>query len=72
MLSMAGAVGAHGAILTLANAVPELCIAAYAGDGAAQRELLDPHLRGSRNFPAGIKSLVADRFGTTTYARIGS
>lgn len=72
MLSMAGAVGAAGAILTLANAVPELCIAAYAGDGAAQRELLSAHLRGSTNFPAGIKSLVADRFGTATQARLGS
>ena len=72
MLSMAGAVGAHGAILTLANYVPELCIAAYGGEGAAQREMLGTHLRGSRNFPAGIKSLVAERFGTSTYARIGS
>lgn len=72
MLSMAGAVGAAGAILTLANAVPELCVAAYGGDGAAQRELLSAHLQGSQNFPAGIKSLVADRFGTSTHARLGS
>jgi 4-hydroxy-tetrahydrodipicolinate synthase len=72
MLSMAGAVGAHGAILTLANCVPELCIAAYGGDPLAQRELLATHLRGSRNFPAGIKSLVAERFGTPTTARLGT
>ena len=72
MLTMAGAVGADGAILTLANCVPELCVAAYGGDALAQRELLATHLRGSRNFPAGIKSLVAERFGTPTTARVGT
>jgi 4-hydroxy-tetrahydrodipicolinate synthase len=72
LLSMAGAVGADGAILTLANCVPELCVAAYGGDASAQRDLLATHLHGSRNFPAGIKSLVAERFGTSTAARIGT
>ena len=72
LLTMAGAVGAHGAILTLANCVPELCVSAYGGDALAQRELLATHLRASRNFPAGIKSRVAERFGTPTTARVGT
>jgi 4-hydroxy-tetrahydrodipicolinate synthase len=72
MLTMAGAVGADGAILTLANCVPELCVAAYGGDPQAQRELLSTHLRASRSFPAGIKSAVAERFGTPTTARVGT
>lgn len=70
LLAMAGAVGADGAILTVANHAPELCLEAFAGDGAAQRALLDTHLR-SRPFPSGLKNLVAERFGTSTATRIG-
>lgn len=70
LLTMAGAVGAHGAILTVANSAPELCTKAYAGDGRAQRELLDVHLK-TQPFPAGLKNLVAERFGTSTTTRIG-
>ena len=63
VLTMAGAVGATGAILTLANAEPERCIAAFDGDGEAQRALLPAHLGSVRGFPAGIKELTAERFG---------
>lgn len=66
---MAGAVGAHGAILALANCVPELCIAAFGGDGEAQRKLLGQNLR-SRS--EGLKTLVAERFGTSRVVRLGT
>lgn len=72
LLTMAGAVGADGAILALANARPELCAEAFAGDGAVQARLLPDHLASSSNPPVGIKSLVAERFGTSTVARLGS
>jgi 4-hydroxy-tetrahydrodipicolinate synthase len=71
LLTMAGAVGAAGAILALANAQPELCIAAFAGDTAAQLGLLGPHRTAAADFPAGIKRLVADRWGYSTTTRLG-
>ncbi len=39
----ARSLGATGAILAVANAVPEEAIAAWDGDGAAQRRLFGPH-----------------------------
>lgn len=72
VLTLAGAVGATGAILALANVEPERCTAALAGDGGAQRELLDAHLAAARDFPAGIKSLVSERFGVSRTARLGT
>jgi len=39
LLSLAGPLGCAGAILALANAEPEGCIAAFAGDVSAQRAL---------------------------------
>jgi 4-hydroxy-tetrahydrodipicolinate synthase len=71
LVAMAGAVGAAGAILAVANAEPELCVAAFAGDGAAQVRLLGPHRAAAADFPGGIKRLVADRWGYSTAARIG-
>ena len=71
ILAMAGAVGAAGAVLALANAEPEACARAFAGDGKAQRSLLEAHLTATRNFPAGLKSLVATRFGTSETTRQG-
>jgi dihydrodipicolinate synthase/N-acetylneuraminate lyase len=70
LLSFAGPLGCPGAILALANAEPERCAAAFAGDPAAQRELTAAHLTAARAFPAGIKSLVAARYGTSTVARV--
>jgi 4-hydroxy-tetrahydrodipicolinate synthase len=72
VLTMGGAVGATGAILVLANAEPERCIAAFAGDGKAQVELAAPHRASMEGFPAGIKNLVAERFGVSAVARVGS
>ena len=72
VLTMGGAVGATGAILVLANAEPERCIAAFAGDGKAQVELAAPHRASMVGFPAGIKGLVAERFGVSAVARVGA
>jgi 4-hydroxy-tetrahydrodipicolinate synthase len=70
LLAMAGPVGVPGAILTLANVDPEGCIAAFAGDAAAQLALFPRHAAAMARFPAGIKKLVAERFGTSAVARL--
>ena len=71
LLSMAGPLGCAGAILALANAHPERCIQAFEGDSIAQLDLAGPHRRAAASFPAGIKRLTADRFGTSTVLRMG-
>jgi 4-hydroxy-tetrahydrodipicolinate synthase len=65
----AGALGADGAILAVANACPELAVAAFGGDAGAQRALLAVHRDAVRRFPHGLKERVADRFGTPVHAR---
>jgi 4-hydroxy-tetrahydrodipicolinate synthase len=70
LLAYAGPLGCAGAILALANAEPQDCIAAFDGDTAAQRRLLRGHLQ-AKNFPRGLKDLVADRFGTSRAIRLG-
>lgn len=70
LLALAGPLGAAGAILALANSHPELCTAAFAGDFSAERSLAEPERRASAHFPAGIKGLVADRFGTSLKSRL--
>jgi 4-hydroxy-tetrahydrodipicolinate synthase len=72
LLTMCGAVGAAGALLALANAQPELCAAAFAGDGAAQLRLAAGERGASEGFPAGIKAMVAERFGVSRTARVGA
>ena len=57
-LSLAGPLGATGAILGLANTEPELCAAAFGGDHEAQRELLPAHLEMGRDFPHALKRRV--------------
>ena len=71
LLVMAGPVGCAGAILALANVEPEACAAAFAGDPAAQRALAPAHQIARDAFPAGLKTLMARRFGTSTVGRIG-
>ncbi len=71
LLVHAGAIGCAGAILALANVEPERCAAAFAGDGDAQRTLEEPNRRVKREFPHGLKQLLADRHGTSTVTRIG-
>ncbi len=70
-LPYAGALGCAGAILALANAKPELCLAAFAGDVGAQMELLPDHRFVAGRFPKGIKELVAARFGSSPTTRLG-
>src|SRR5438045_739992 len=67
----AGYLGAAGAILAVANAVPEDAVAAFDGDASAQRRLYGAHLAGRDRFPYGLKELVAKRFGTATASRLG-
>jgi 4-hydroxy-tetrahydrodipicolinate synthase len=71
MLAFAGPVGCRGAILSLANSDPEGCIAAFSGDAAAQRELVKARRTEGRDFPAGVKQLTAERFGTSRVMRLG-
>ncbi len=71
LVTLAGVLGATGAILAVANAYPEECLAAFDGDGAAQRRLLDAHLAAKADFPRGLKALLAERFGTPAGARMG-
>ena len=71
VLAHAGALRCDGAILALANVLPERCIAALAGDGDAQRALREPHRAASERFPHGLKGLIADRFATSTTVRLG-
>lgn len=69
LVLMAGAVGAAGAILSLANLDPEACLAAYAGDARAQRRLAELHVATSHRFPTDLKELVARRWGTPATTR---
>jgi 4-hydroxy-tetrahydrodipicolinate synthase len=68
-LALAGPLGATGAILGLANTDPEGCIAAFAGDVDAQRDLIPAHLEGRVDFPAGLKARLARRRGTPAALR---
>jgi 4-hydroxy-tetrahydrodipicolinate synthase len=69
LLSFAGPLGAAGAILALANLEPERCIRAFAGDVDAQRALVPSQVAHKADFPAGLKRLLAERFGTSPVVR---
>lgn len=71
LCSTAGPLGCTGAILAVANAEPELAIAAFAGDAEAQLRLLPAHVDSGRSWPHGLKQRVAGRFGTSTTSRMG-
>lgn len=71
ILTMAGALGCTGAILAVANAEPERARAAFAGNAEAQRALFASHAAARRDFPHGLKGLMAERFGTSRAARLG-
>jgi len=70
LVMLAGSLGCAGAILSLANAEPESCVAAFAGDAGAQLKLAKPMATEAR-FPQGIKALVSARFGCSTTSRLG-
>lgn len=71
LIHQAGVLGCAGGILALANVAPELCAAAFAGDGEAMRTFTPTHLACERDFPRGVKQLVAKRFGTSETVRMG-
>jgi len=71
LTAYAGALGATGVILAVANVAPEDCVAAWAGDMAAQRRLLATHLACRDRFPHGLKAAIAARYGTSTATRLG-
>jgi 4-hydroxy-tetrahydrodipicolinate synthase len=69
LLTLAGTLGAAGAIVALANLEVERLAAAFAGDGDAQRALVEEHRRAQVDFPRVLKRMVADRRGTSTAYR---
>jgi 4-hydroxy-tetrahydrodipicolinate synthase len=71
LLTMAGPMGATGALLALANVEPERCVAAFAGDPGAQRGLADRHLAASRGGVLAVKQILAEDRGLPATARIG-
>jgi 4-hydroxy-tetrahydrodipicolinate synthase len=71
LLSMAGPLGATGALLALANIEPERCCRAFGGDAAAQRELAGPHLEVRRGGIAALKRILAAERGTPAETRAG-
>lgn len=70
LLLLAGHLGCTGAILALANAAPEVCIEAFAGEAKAQRALMPDHLRSAGTFPRGLKALMHERYGTSPAYRL--
>jgi 4-hydroxy-tetrahydrodipicolinate synthase len=71
LLALAGPAGCAGAILSLANVAPELCVDAFAGDVEAQRQLAAVRRAEGDQFPAGTKRLTAERFGVSPVMRVG-
>jgi 4-hydroxy-tetrahydrodipicolinate synthase len=69
LLTMAGSMGAPGAILAAANIEPELCCKAFAGDGTAQRDLANVHLAGKAGGARALKVILAERRGTSPVSR---
>jgi 4-hydroxy-tetrahydrodipicolinate synthase len=72
LLTTCGALGVTGALVALANVEPELCAAAFAGDGAAQVRLAGVERALAVDFPAAFKRATAERFGTSPAMRVGS
>ncbi len=68
---LAGAMGAPGVILALANLEPERCVTAFGGDVEAQMAVVQSHLETISEFPETLKERVASRFGTSPVVRIG-
>lgn len=69
LIGYAAWLGAAGAIVAAGNLVPEQCVAAWAGDAAAQREVIRAE-RAFRAAPGGLKAALADRYGTPPTRRL--
>jgi len=70
LLALAGPLGANGAILALANVLPEDCVAAFSGDARAQRTLAATHLSVRRGGITALKAHLSDAEGTSATTRI--
>ncbi len=70
LLALAGPLGGTGAILAVANAEPELCVAAFAGDAAAQLKLADVHLAVREGGVPALKRILAGQRGTVPLSRV--
>jgi 4-hydroxy-tetrahydrodipicolinate synthase len=66
LLSYAGPLGCAGAFGQLANVAPELSMAAFAGDAAAQRRLAPIERAALDRFPLGLKTLLHEQAATST------
>jgi len=71
VLALAGPMGATGALLALANVEPERCVAAFAGDAVAQREIADRHLACARGGVPALKQILAEDLGRPIPLRVG-
>jgi dihydrodipicolinate synthase/N-acetylneuraminate lyase len=69
LLALAGPIGAAGAILAAANVEPERCVAAFGGDGVAQRNLADVHQVARQGGPPALKRVLARRTGSCPLSR---
>jgi len=70
LLALAGPLGGTGAILAVANAEPELCSAAFAGDAQAQHKLIDTHLAVREGGVPALKRILAGQRGTVALSRL--
>ena len=68
-LPRARSLGAAGAILGIANAEPESCVAAWEGDANAQRLLIAASSEPDRQLPQDIRTRTAERFGVNAAMR---
>ncbi len=71
LVGLSAAIGAAGALVAAANAVPEECVAAAGGDWEAQVRVAALDRAASADFPAGYKRAAAERFGTSVVTRVG-
>jgi 4-hydroxy-tetrahydrodipicolinate synthase len=71
LLHLAGAIGAAGAIVALANVDPEGCARAWGGDGICQRELVNGHRAMALSGIAGLKRTLCAVHGTSPVTRVG-
>lgn len=70
LVHLAGAQGASGAILAVANVAPELAVRAFGGDADAQAELARVQLSQTGNRWSALKAATAERFGTPRFTRM--
>lgn len=70
LLTLAGSIGAAGAILAIANVSPEAAINAFAGDPESQKVVAAQQTSIAAHRWEGLKRLTAERFGTSPNLRM--